>query len=208
MNAAAVAVALTMGASAHAQVLLSEGFDSTATPAGWIFTNASSPVGLSGWFGGDTAILMPQAGAGFLVSNFNAAAVGGTISNWVISPTFSTALPTRVTFYASAEIFSSFSDLFNFGSSSGDSSTASFTMGSTVTATGSWTQYTLDIPAGGAGTVGRFAVQHLGLAASANYLGIDSVTVTAVPEPASWMLLGGGLLAAAGLARRRAASGA
>jgi PEP-CTERM motif len=68
---------------------------------------------------------------------------------------------------------------------------------------GDWTQYTLSFAAAGAGTLARFAMVYIGSSTTANYIGIDSLTVTSVPEPGTWLLMGAGMLGMAGLVRRR-----
>src|SRR6218665_646419 len=63
-----------MAGTAHADPLFSEGFDSVAGlgSSGWIFTNASAPVGQS-WFQGNTGIFEAQAGGAdsYVAANFN-----------------------------------------------------------------------------------------------------------------------------------------
>ena len=60
-RAAAAAVLLVAAVAAHAQpvVLINEGFNNVATlpGSGWILSNASVPVGSTGWFQGDQTIL-------------------------------------------------------------------------------------------------------------------------------------------------------
>jgi hypothetical protein len=87
---------------------LVENFDSVAGlgAAGWVFVNNSSPVGSTGWFQGNTAVFSSQGGAAssYAASNLNAAAFGGNISNWLISPSL-TNLENGVvlTFYTRTE---------------------------------------------------------------------------------------------------------
>jgi hypothetical protein len=52
---------------------------------------------------------------------------------------------------------------------------------------------------------GRFAFRYLG-DATANYIGIDTVTVNAVPEPSAWLMLGLGLGLTTLLLRRQSGS--
>lgn len=206
-----VALAL-IGASASAQsaVVINEGFNNVVTlaAAGWVQTNASTPVGITGWGQGsiDTAnFFAAQAGAAnsFISANFNNAAAGGTIKNYLITPLFSTAESVFISFFARGLADPEFSDQFAFGFSSGSTATSAFTLGPIITATtDGWTQYLVNLGAQGAGTVGRFAIEYTGPANNANYFGVDSL-VAQVPEPSTWMMLGAGLLALLGVRRRK-----
>jgi len=206
---AAIAAACLAGASAQADtVLINEGFESFSSlaGAGWVLTNASTPIGSTSLAAGDVGVFTAQAGsAGSYVSgNYNNAAAGGTISSWLITPTFSTATAVIVSFWAKADILAPYFDQIAYGfSSTGGSSTGSFTLGTASTVLGDWTQYTLTYAANGAGSLARFAINYTGAADASNYIGIDSVTVTAVPEPSTWLMFGAGLVGLTGLARRR-----
>ena len=82
----ALAISGTM-LSAQAGVVVNEGFDniSTLTTSGWVLTNASTPVGSTGFFQGNTDVLTSQAGAAnsYIAANFNNAADGGVINDWL-----------------------------------------------------------------------------------------------------------------------------
>jgi len=211
LNRALVAIAITFAAaSAQADdVLLSEGFNSVATlPSGWVQTNLSSPAGSTSWYQGDSGIFSAQAGSAesYIAANFNNAAPGGTISNWLITPTFSTENGVSISFWAKADIFDPYSDHLAYGiSGTGSSDTGSFAMGSAVTVDGDWTKYTFNYAAQGAGSVARFAINYTGAADLSNYIGVDTLTVTAVPEPTTWMMMGLGLMALTVAGRRTAA---
>jgi hypothetical protein len=108
-RAAAAVVLFAAATAAHAQFVINEGFNNVATLAGsgWILSNASAPLGSTpGWFQGDQTIFTSQAGApqAYLAANYNNAAAGGTLANWLISPTFSTQDAGVVSFYVRAEV--------------------------------------------------------------------------------------------------------
>ena len=209
-RAAAAVVLFAAASAAHAQFVINEGFDNVATLAGkgWLLVNASSPVGSTGWFQGDQTIFTAQAGApqAYIASNFNAAAAGGTLANWLISPTFSTQDAGFVSFYTRADIFEQFVDQLAWGFSKGGSSFSDFTIGAPHTIGGDWTQVKINFAAQGAGSIGRFAIVYTGPADLANYVGVDTFAV-AVPEPETWALMLAGLAGLGVLKRRRSARG-
>ena len=209
-TAALIAMAATAAHADGPPPLLSEGFDSVAgLSSGWTLTNASTPGGTTGWFQGDAGIFAAQAGAAdsYIAANFNNAPLGGTISNWLIGPTFSTELAGTVSFWARGAADEGFADHLDFGiSDSGSSAIGSFVLGSVVTVSGDWTQYSFNYSAHGAGSTARFGIHYTGLADESNYVGIDTVTVTPVPEPSTWLLFGAGLLGLVIRSRRRAAA--
>ena len=208
LRRAAAAVALFAAASAaYAQFVINEGFDNVAslTSRGWVVTNASSPLGSTGWFQGDQTIFTSQAGApqAYIAANFNNAAAGGTLANWLISPTFSTQDAGFVSFHARADILPEFMDQLAWGFSKGGTSFADFTLGAPHTIGGAWTQFQINFAAQGAGSTGRFAIVYTGPGDLANYVGVDTFAV-AVPEPETWALMLAGLAGLAVLKRRRA----
>lgn len=199
-------VATTATTDAQAVALLTEGFDNVAglSMNGWVLTNQSTPIGSTNWFQGDSTIFVSQAGAdsSYIAANYNNAAEGGTLNNLLLSPVFSTAQPGQVSFFARAEIFQPFSDQISYGLNTG----GSVATPTTVTLTGGWTQYSLNFAGAGAGSTARFAIGYTGVADTSNYIGIDSVAVTAVPEPAAALLLASGITGLWLLRRRSAIS--
>jgi len=211
MVAGVLALGVTTGACAG-PLLLSEGFNNVASlsAAGWVFTNASTPVGQS-WFQGNSGIFAAQSGAAnsYAGANFlSTTANQGIVDNWLISPELSVGAGSTLSFYTRGAD-AGFLDLLEVRFGSGASSAlANFsTLLATVGNAGSypvddWTAYTLTLPTA---TSGRFAFRYsVADALDADYIGIDSVTVTAVPEPATLLLAGLGLAAVCGTQRRKA----
>ena len=198
--------ALAFAGATHATTtLISEGFDndsSTLAGKGWVIDNQSTPGGSSTWFEpGEGAILPAYSGSSYMAANYMSAADHGSVDNWLITPTFSTAVAGWVTLYLRSEQLDPYVDTLKFGFSDGSTTTSDFSMGATLTAPGDWTAYTFAYAAGGAGSVGRFALEYTGDGDTLDYVGVDSVSINAVPEPATWAMFGLG--AAALVARRR-----
>jgi len=201
------AASLAAAGAAHASApLLSEGFDdvSSLAASGWVTSNLSSPAGSTGWFQGSDYQFAAQAGGAdsYVAANYNSGVDGGTIDNWLISPTFSTASAGTVTLWLKGSVDAGYTDTLKFGFSHGGTNAGDFTTGQAVAAVGDWTKYTFSFASGGAGSVGRFAIEYTGLASASDYVGIDTLSVSSVPEPASFAMFGLGLLGLA-VARRR-----
>lgn len=194
--------------AAQAQVLLSQGFEDAAVIAStWQIINNSTPTGISpGWLLGSSDIFPAQAGTAgsFMAANFNAAGAGGTLNSLLLSPTFSTATPVLIEFYARAQAAPGYSDSIRYGWSNAAGSVLTLSA-PTVVETADWVKYSFQIAAQGTGTTARFAVNYVGSADTSNYVGIDSVTVTAVPEPSALLMLVAGLAGVGAWTRRRLA---
>ncbi len=216
LRRAVIAAGLVVAAfAANAQlVVVNEGFENVVgLPAsGWVFNNASTPVGTTGWFQGDQTIFTAFAGTppSYIAANFENAAAGGTIANYLFSPVFTTQGAGTVSFWARSAENPNFNDHIRVGRTAGGSTPGDFIqIGTDITLTSTWTQYTFTIGAQGVGATGRAAIEYIGgvlpgqsSADAANYIGVDNFNVNVVPEPETWALLGLGL-AALGVVKRR-----
>jgi hypothetical protein len=199
-------------------IVLSENFDNVAglNAAGWTFVNNSSPVGTTDWFQGNPAVFSAQSGApdAYVAANFEAAGFGGNISDWLIAPMLTLNDGDRVSFYTRTEAGSAFPDRLELRLSTNG---ASANVGATDTSVGDFSTLLLSInpalaPGGypenwaffeivlsglGGPTDGRFAFRYNVADTSVNgdYIGIDTVTVTTVPEPSTLTLVSLGMLA-------------
>ena len=225
VSALALAAAAVCSSQAAAATL-SEGFD-TVTPAGWTVVNNSSPVGLTNWFQGNDTVFSAQAGTStsYAGANFNNTSGTGTISDWLITPTLTFNNGDTLSFYTRTVDSPAFADGLevrfsavggvNVGSSAaslGDFTTLLVAVNPGLSTSGypnAWTEYTATISGLGGPTSGaigfRYFVTNGGpTGANSDYIGIDSVTITAVPEPETYAMMGLGLAMLGGLARRRA----
>jgi hypothetical protein len=212
LSGLALASGLSFSAASGAVTLIEEGFDNIASLADvWSLVNQSTAGGLTAtFFQGSTAVFDAQAGAAnsYIASNYEVAAPGGTVSNWLVTPSFSTEVAGSVSFWLRGDPFEGTQDVVKYGfidvAPSGTAA-GTFASSTTVTAnTAGWQQITVSFAAGGAGSVGRFGWEHGNVAA--NYIGIDSVLITnvsAVPEPAESLLLSLGLLGVFLMRRRQ-----
>jgi hypothetical protein len=206
-------LAVAAGCSAVAAPLLSEGFDDVAAlpGAGWVLLNQSTPPGSTGWFQGEPAFFPAAAGPAdsYIAANFNNAAFGGMVSNWLLTPqvllvngealTFSLrllgeGLMDRVEVYFSG----------NGASSDVNRDYRLLAAYESDTDTG-WQQRSVLVDGLAAPASGRLAFRYVvdDTSLNGNFIGIDSVSVTAVPTPATVALVCLGLVALCATRRAR-----
>ena len=219
-----VAVLGLFAAPAFADSLV-ENFNNVAalSGAGWVLTNNSSPGGTTGWFQGNPAVFPALQGPAnsYIGANFQNAAPGGNISNWLLTPAMTLNNGDTISFYTrGAGIFADRLEL-RFSTSG-----ASTDVGATDTSVGvfpnllltvnptlnpngyptAWTQFSLTISGLGGPTTGRYAFRYFvpNTNTNANYIGIDTLQVTSVPEPAMLPILSLSLAALVCFRRARA----
>lgn len=220
LRALGISLFLVMaGSQLSASTILSEGFVDITTLAGngWVVVNNSSPVGASDWFQGNTAVFDAQNAAddSYVATNFYAAAFGGVVDNWLLTPEIALSNTMFVTFYTRTETGAPYADQLEVAVSQSGSSTDVVNDFTTIlqinpglTVPGypeSWTMFKIDLSMIGAPTTGRLAF-HYALPDNVNYadyVGIDTLSVVQTPEPASLALMAAGLGALALIRSRR-----
>ena len=217
----------SLASPAFADTILIQNFDNVATlgAAGWVLTNNSSPVGTTGWFQGNPAVFPSQGGApnAYIAANFENAALGGNISNWLLSPSLALNNGDTISFFTQgAGIFADRLEvrLSTSGASADVGATEASigvftnllaTINPTLDPDGyptSWTQEIFTVSGLGGPSNGRYAFRYFvpDTNVNANYIGIDTVQVNSVvpvpvPEPSMLPILSLSL-AAVGLVRR------
>jgi hypothetical protein len=94
--------------------------------------------------------------------------------------------------------------MFSFGFSNGGIAPANFTMSSAETAdTDGWVRYEARFEKGLATGNARFALLYTGEADFANYIGFDNLSISAIPEPSSMLILGAGVMGLVAARRRK-----
>lgn len=205
-----VAVAASCGAVGAP--LLVEGFEDVAAlpAAGWAFINASAPPGTTGWFQGNPAFFPAASGppSSYIAANFNNAAFGGTVSNWLLTPTVLVANGQSLQFSLRL-LGEGFLDRVEvYVSSSGAStSAADFSLLGAFESdvdTG-WQDYSLLVGGLAAPASGRYAFRYVvdDTSLNGNYVGIDTVSINAIPTPGTVALICLGALALVGARRPR-----
>ena len=221
----AFALALTLGLCTGASAdPLTENFDA-GVPAGWTVNNLSQPPGTLDWFQGNEFVFPAQQGApnSYLAANFESGGEVSTISTWLILPTSTYRNGDTLSFYSRTAEFSEWPDRLevrfsNVGgtdvgttaTSVGTFSTLLISINPTLEVGGypeDWTRYSATLSGLTGPTSGAFAFRYTvtdgGLfGANSNYIGIDTVQITAVPEPSVYMMMAFGL-GMVGYMRRR-----
>ena len=221
----AFALALTLGLSTGASAdPLTENFDA-GVPAGWTVNNLSQPPGTLDWFQGNEFVFPAQQGApnSYLAANFESGGEVSTISTWLILPTSTYRNGDTLSFYSRTAEFSEWPDRLevrfsNVGgtdvgttaTSVGTFSTLLISINPTLEVGGypeDWTRYSATLSGLTGPTSGAFAFRYTvtdgGLfGANSNYIGIDTVQITAAPEPSVYMMMAFGL-GMVGYMRRR-----
>jgi len=194
-------------------------------PAGWIINNQSATIGLTSWFQGNPTVFQAQSGASnsYAGANFNNTTGTNTISDWLITPVMSLAVGDVVHFWTRTVTTPAFPDRLQLRESPtggsnpgvGPTSTGDFSqllvdINPTYSVAGYpsvWTEFTFTIGAAQASANARLAFRYFvenggPSGANSDYIGVDTFSVTSVPEPTMLGLAGLGGLA---LARRRRA---
>ena len=221
----AFALALTLGLSTGASAdPLTENFNA-GVPAGWTVSNLSQPPGTLDWFQGNEFVFPAQQGApnSYLAANFESGGEVSTISTWLILPTSTYRNGDTLSFYSRTAEFSEWPDRLevrfsNVGgtdvgttaTSVGTFSTLLISINPTLEVGGypeDWSRYSATLSGLTGPTTGAFAFRYTvtdgGLfGANSNYIGIDTVQITAVPEPSVYMMMAFGL-GMVGYMRRR-----
>jgi len=205
-------VLVAAATGSQAITVLSEGFDNVSNlpAAGWAqVNNSTAPLGTS-WFQGNAGIFAASSGApnSYIAANFlSTGSAAGAISNWLMTPVVTLDSSAMLSFLVQTA-GDGFLDKIEVRLSTSGASTSvadfSTMLGSFQASTLSgwvglnYTMGIINVP-----TSGRIAIRYVAdnVSTAGNYLGLDSVVITsAIPEPATYLLMG---LGVAGLMLRR-----
>ncbi len=195
--------ALALSQAALAQTF-PQAFDDIATLGAqdWFTVNHSEPIGVIGYFQGNTGVFTPQASPGYLGVNFNSGAGTATLNTWFGTPALNLANGQHFTFWTRTVTGNIYPDRLQVRMSTNGFSTS---VGASSTDVGdftnllldinptlvvapnagafpeTWTQFDITISGLGAPTVGRLAFRYFVTSggpagANSNYIGIDEAT--------------------------------
>ena len=225
--------ALSIGSTAQAAMMpiFTAGFDGLALgaiPSGWTVINRST-LPADNWGGGNATLFPAQGGAAgsYVADSFEAGGGSGIVSDWLLTPILTIGNGYTFSFYTRGDVdTASFADSLQVRLSTSGASTD---VGTTPTGVGvftnlllsvnatlapggfptAWTMYTATVSGVTGLASGRFALRYF-LAdnvTQGSYIGVDSVVVSAVPEPQMLAMLALGLTAMGLTFRRRAGGG-
>lgn len=198
--------AITVAVAAQAAPY-TEGFDDVASlaGAGWVQVNDGAPPA-NPWFQGNSGVFASHSGAddSYVAANY-LSSNSGAISNWLITPEIAVGAGATLKFWTRAELPSDFDDglevLFSAGGGTDTGSFVSLISFNGANFPADWTSFVALLPSV---ATGRIAFRYFGDAATADYIGIDTLSVDigvpAVPEPSTYALMA---LGVAGLALAR-----
>ena len=204
-----VAGALVFASAAHADgtstTPIAEGFDDISNMPGWVTVNQSAPPG-DGWFQGNSGVFRAHSGAAgsYIGANYLASShSGGMVNLWLMSPVLSIGDSAQLNFWmrTAGGGFIDNIDVW-FGAGAG-TNPADFTLIAApyMLSNDMWNQVGYTLPNLGQG---RIAFRYTGPAGQLNYVGIDSMSLAPVPEPATYVMFCIGLAALLGVRHSRA----
>ena len=205
-----------------------ESFDSFTVPSvvvsaysftadnAWTVRNYSAAQGTTNWFNTTTPTPFPaQAGAGYAGVNFNTVPGLNDINTFLMSDVRTFNNGDTISFWTRQTTGNPFPDNLlvklstnGAGTADADFATTLLNINPSLTSPGYpsvWTQYTITLTGLSGPSSGRFAFNYKvpgggPFGDNSNFIGVDTVAYTAVPEPASMTALA---LGAAAMLRRR-----
>lgn len=206
-------VAVAASSVSMADLVVTESFDDVSTLAGkgWAIRNLSTPPGPTSWFQGNAALGSADGAAGSHIgANFlNADIDGGTISNWLFTPVVTENGRLKID-YSLRLVGDGFLDTVEvyYTLAGNTTNLADFILLNTYassTDTG-WAQQTESLDNLFGPHSVRFAFRYVvaDTLSAGNYVGLDAISISTVPEPVSLALVGVGLLGAAAARSRQA----